>query len=408
MKSSNNKMKLATSGLGTTDGIFRSGESLMIRNPEKMPEYSTNLKKEYQTSVEEKRKTYQKWIPATFYREYLDHNIFIVPELNGKHKQVTIPKERTDLVKKNELGGKMKTGGGVGKKSTLNELLQLKKDGVKNISLNGFTEDIDYVINLKLDDSQISKADEKSYMTLYATGGGVEGSERVIGKTKSGKDIYSNPDSKNHEDFTYQDHQDAKNVNEKIKRDADKQVSLVEYKHEKGLNLAEVLTEYENRPKSELWYHVNTVKRAINSGDIKEPEMKKLAEKYYESRKQYYDASKRISRHSYLQKKLKNSQNKMATGGGVGEKDLVYFTIDNDSADSLLHENFKRYVDYEHLDNGDVLYKMERRNFERFEDLASSTSEEFEDSIEEVNSNGSYKMAQGGSTSGFKYSIGGL
>lgn len=257
MKSANNKMKLATSGLGTTDGIFRSGESLMIRNPEKMPEYSTNLKKEYQTSVEEKRKTYQKWIPATFYREYLDHNIFIVPELNGKHKQVTIPKERTDLVKKNELGGKM------------------------------------------------------------ATGGGVEGSERVIGKTKSGKDIYSNPDSKNHEDFTYQDHQDAKNVNEKIKRDADKQVSLVEYKHEKGLNLAEVLTEYENRPKSELWYHVNTVKRAINSGDIKEPEMKKLAEKYYESRKQYYDASKRISRHSYLQKKLKNSQNKMAQGGST-------------------------------------------------------------------------------------------
>ncbi len=212
---------------------------------------------------------------------------------------------------------KMKTGGGAGKKSTLNELLQLKKDGVKNISLNGFTEDIDYVINLKLDDSQISKADEKSYMTLYATGGGVEGSERVIGKTKSGKDIYSNPGSKYHEDFTYQDHQDAKNVNEKIKRDADKQVSLVEYKHEKGLNLAEVLTEYENRPKSELWYHVNTVKRAINSGDIKEPEMKKLAEKYYESRKQYYDASKRISRHSYLQKKLKNSQNKMATGGST-------------------------------------------------------------------------------------------
>jgi hypothetical protein len=37
-------------------------------------------------------------------------------------------------------------GGGIGKKSTLNELLQLKKDGVKNISVNGFTEDIDYLI----------------------------------------------------------------------------------------------------------------------------------------------------------------------------------------------------------------------------------------------------------------------
>ena len=66
-----------------------------------------------------------------------------------------------------------KSGGGVGKKSILNELLQLKKDGVKNISLNGFTEHIDYVINLKLDDSQISKVDEKSYITLYAKGGGV-------------------------------------------------------------------------------------------------------------------------------------------------------------------------------------------------------------------------------------------
>jgi hypothetical protein len=72
----------------------------MIKNPEKMPEYSTFLKKEYQTSVEEKRKNYQKWIPATFWREHLGHYIFIVSEPNGKHKQVTIPKQRTDLVKK--------------------------------------------------------------------------------------------------------------------------------------------------------------------------------------------------------------------------------------------------------------------------------------------------------------------
>lgn len=92
-------------GVSKTDSVFRSGESLMIRNPEKMPEYSTFLKKEYQTSVEEKRKNYQKWIPATFYREHLGHYIFIVPEPNGKHKQVTIPKQRTDLVKTYADGG---------------------------------------------------------------------------------------------------------------------------------------------------------------------------------------------------------------------------------------------------------------------------------------------------------------
>jgi len=86
---------------------------------------------------------------------------------------------------------------------------------------------------------------------------------------------------------------------------------------------------------------------------------------------------------------------KMAKGGGV-DNNIVYFTVDNDAADTLLHENFESYIDYENLENGDVLYKMDRRNFERFEDLAYSTSQKYEDVIEEVNSDGSYMMAKGG------------
>ena len=82
---------------------------------------------------------------------------------------------------------------------------------------------------------------------------------------------------------------------------------------------------------------------------------------------------------------------KMSKGGGVGEyeSNLVYFTIDEDGADTLLFENFRKYVDYEHLKNGDVLYKMDRKRFERFWDLADSTSEKFSDSIEEFNKDGS-------------------
>ena len=93
--------------------------------------------------------------------------------------------------------------------------------------------------------------------------------------------------------------------------------------------------------------------------------------------------------------KVYNLIEEMAKGGGVGD-DLVYFIVDNDDADMLLHENFRKHIDYENLDNGDVLYKMDRRNFERFEDLAYSTSQKFEDAIEEVNSDGSYMMATGG------------
>lgn len=98
---------------------------------------------------------------------------------------------------------------------------------------------------------------------------------------------------------------------------------------------------------------------------------------------------------------------KMAKGGKV-DNNIVYFTVDNDAADTLLHENFESYIDYENLENGDVLYKMDRRNFERFEDLAYSTSQKYEDVIEEVNSDGSYMMAKGGDIGECTYSIGGL
>jgi len=70
------------------------------------------------------------------------------------------------------------------------------------------------------------------------------------------------------------------------------------------------------------------------------------------------------------------------------EIDKVYFTVDSDGADTLLHENFKRHVDYKNLENGDVIYVMPHRQFDRFVDLATSTSQEYGDSIEEVDDEG--------------------
>jgi hypothetical protein len=77
--------------------------------------------------------------------------------------------------KRNELlkGKKMATGGKVGKYRVLNEILASKDKGIRYVSLNGFNESINYVIDLKLDDSEIKKVGENSYITLYAKGGGV-------------------------------------------------------------------------------------------------------------------------------------------------------------------------------------------------------------------------------------------
>ena len=70
------------------------------------------------------------------------------------------------------------------------------------------------------------------------------------------------------------------------------------------------------------------------------------------------------------------------------EIDKVYFTVDSDGADTLLHENFKQHVDYKELPNGDVIYVMNHRKYDQFVDLATSTSQEYGDSIEEVDDEG--------------------
>ena len=76
----------------------------------------------------------------------------------------------------------------------------------------------------------------------------------------------------------------------------------------------------------------------------------------------------------------------LETGGGIGE-DHVLFSIDNEKADQLLHDNFKRHIDYVDI-KGDSFYKMNRKQYDRFVDLAYSTSQEYEDSIYEVNEEG--------------------
>ena len=69
---------------------------------------------------------------------------------------------------------KYSNGGGVGEYSIKRELIELKEKGHKNISLNGFTESIAYVIGLKLDDSEIKKVGNMSYITTYERGGSMD------------------------------------------------------------------------------------------------------------------------------------------------------------------------------------------------------------------------------------------
>lgn len=76
------------------------------------------------------------------------------------------------------------------------------------------------------------------------------------------------------------------------------------------------------------------------------------------------------------------------------EIDKIYFTVDSDGADTLLHENFKQHVDYKELDNGDVIYVMNHRQYDRFVDLATSTSQEYGDSIDETDDEG-YSLIDG-------------
>jgi hypothetical protein len=84
-----------------------------------------------------------------------------------------MPKQLKDIIAEHIEMGQYAKGGGVGSYKILNELYELKSDGVKKVQLNGFFESIGYVIDLKLDDSQIKKIDLGEYQTTYAKGGGV-------------------------------------------------------------------------------------------------------------------------------------------------------------------------------------------------------------------------------------------
>ena len=66
-----------------------------------------------------------------------------------------------------------KKGGNVVRISVLNELYNLKNEGVTQVQLNGFNESIGYVIGLRLDDTEIKKVGNNAYITLYKTGGSV-------------------------------------------------------------------------------------------------------------------------------------------------------------------------------------------------------------------------------------------
>ena len=67
-----------------------------------------------------------------------------------------------------------KKGGRVGYYNNLRDLLELRDNGTKTIILNGFRENIGYVIDLKLDDQDLIKIEDGVYETTYKKGGQIE------------------------------------------------------------------------------------------------------------------------------------------------------------------------------------------------------------------------------------------
>ena len=61
--------------------------------------------------------------------------------------------------------------------NVLNELYDLKDDGVTEVQLNGFYESIGYVIGLELNDTEIKKVGNNAYITLYENGGSVDSAD---------------------------------------------------------------------------------------------------------------------------------------------------------------------------------------------------------------------------------------
>ena len=64
--------------------------------------------------------------------------------------------------------------------SVLNELYNLRDKGVTQVQLNGFAENIGYVIGLRLDDTEIKKVGNNAYITLYKNGGGINDDSKFL------------------------------------------------------------------------------------------------------------------------------------------------------------------------------------------------------------------------------------
>jgi len=78
--------------------------------------------------------------------------------------------------------------------NVLNELYNLRDEGVTQVQLNGFSESIGYVIGLRLDDTEIKKVGNNAYITLYENGGSVEieriSMSRLLSEFKNEKEIF--------------------------------------------------------------------------------------------------------------------------------------------------------------------------------------------------------------------------
>jgi hypothetical protein len=90
----------------------------------------------------------------------------------------------------------MEKGGRVGYYNNLRDLLELRDNGTKTIILNGFRENIGYVIDLKLDDQNLIKIEDGVYETTYKKGGQIElfadgGKSKKLGVVKV---IFENPE----------------------------------------------------------------------------------------------------------------------------------------------------------------------------------------------------------------------
>jgi hypothetical protein len=101
-------------------------------------------------------------------------------------KYVDLPRYVKHSLQKHIRGGQYADGGGVrninvlekggrvGYYNNLRDLLELRDNGTKTIILNGFRENIGYVIDLKLDDQDLIKIEDGVYETTYKKGGQIE------------------------------------------------------------------------------------------------------------------------------------------------------------------------------------------------------------------------------------------